>query len=98
MTKIKVTYYGLIRNVVDNKEAEDYPYNGATVREVIGSLAQRYGDRFRSMILTSDWQIHPLAIIQLNGHDINEIEGLNTKLEDNSELCITVIPYLIIGG
>ncbi len=49
-------------------------------------------------MLTSDWELHPIAIIYLNGRDINEIEGLNSKLEDNSELSITVMPYEVYGG
>lgn len=98
MSKVKVTYYGLIRNVVDNKEGEHCLSGGTTVGELLHSLVQKYGDRFRSMMLTSDWQLHPLAVIELNGRDIDEIKGLDTKLEGNSELCITVIPYLIVGG
>jgi molybdopterin converting factor small subunit len=98
MGKVKVTYYGLIQHIVGNQENE-YPISGnTTVRDLLHSLVQRYGDEFRAHILTSDWQLQPLAIIQLNDHNINEIDGLNTMLINNSKLSIAVIAYLIGGG
>ena len=98
MVTVKISYYGLIKNVVDKAEDENYLSGDATVKELLHSLVQKYGDGFRSMVLTSDWELHPIAIIYLNGRDINEIEGLNSKLEDNSELSITVMPYEVYGG
>lgn len=98
MSKVKVTYYGLIQSMVDKPEDEHNLSGDATVRELLRSLVQRYGDNFRSMILTPDWQLLSSTIIYLNGCDINEIDGLNTKLEDNSDLSITVIKYAIGGG
>jgi molybdopterin converting factor small subunit len=84
--------------MVDNQEEENYLPGDATVRELLQSLVQRYGDSFRSMMLTPNWQLLPNTIIYLNGRDINEIDGLETKLADNSELSITVITYAIGGG
>ncbi len=98
MSKVKVIYYGLIKNVVDRQEDETYLSGEATVRELLDSLIQKYGDGFRSAVLTPDWQLLPISVIQLNGRDISEIDGLNTKLEDNSELSITVLAYAASGG
>lgn len=98
MSKIKVNYYGLIRNIVDNREDESYSSEDGTVEELLQSLVQKYGDGFRSMVLTPDWQLLPITMIHINGRDINEIDGLNTKLEDNSELSITVLAYATSGG
>ena len=98
MSKVKITYYGLIQNVVNQKE-EDYISGAATVGELLHSLVQKYGDRFRSTVLTQNWQLQPATtIVHLNGRDINEIDGLNTKLADNSELSITVVANIISGG
>ncbi len=49
-------------------------------------------------ILTADGHLQPLAAVHLNGRDISEINGLDTKLEDNSELSIAVITYPVGGG
>ena len=98
MNKVKISYYGLIRNVVDNLENESHLSEDGTVGELLRSLVEKYGDSFRSAMLTPDWQLLPITMIHLNGHDINEINGLNTKLEDNSELSITVLAYATSGG
>ncbi len=98
MSKVKVNYYGLIRNIVDNREDESYSSDDGTVGEMLQSLVQKYGDEFRSMLLTPDWEPLLTTAIHLNGRDINEIDGLNTRLEDNNELSITVLAYATSGG
>ncbi len=98
MMKVKVAYYGLIRNMPGSREEEISLSGEATVRELLHLLAKKYGDEFRASILTPDWQLQPLAMIHLNDCNINEIDGLNTKLEDGSQLSVTVITYAISGG
>ena len=98
MNKVKISYYGLIRNVIGNLENESYLSEDGTVGELLRSLVEKYGDSFRSTMLTPDWHLLPITMIHINGHDINEINGLNTKLEDNSELSITVLAYATSGG
>ena len=99
MDKVKVIYYGLpFKAILDSQEEEiDIPDN-ATVRQVLQLLADRHGNEFRKSILTSDWQLHPITTIQVNGRNIDEIEGLNTKLANNSEVSITVMISTIDGG
>ncbi len=98
MSKVTVTWYGLIRNFVD-KQAEDFFIpDSATVRELLRLLVERHDDAFRANIFMSDWQLQPTVLIHFSGRDINEIDGLDTKLGDNSELTITVLPLVTGGG
>ena len=98
MSIVNVTYYGLINNLVDKQEDKHNISHGATVRKLLQTLVQRYGDDFRSMTMTPDWQLLPSTIIHLNGRDINEIQGMNTKLADDGEVSISVIKHFIGGG
>ena len=99
MGKLKIHYYGLIWNIVSKEEEEViHLSDDTTVRDLLHSLVQRYGDGFRSMIVTPEWELLNITMIHLNDRDINELDGLNTKLDNNSELSITVLPYEIIGG
>ena len=93
MNKVKISYYGLIHNVVGNLENESYLSADGTVEDLLRSLVEKYGDSFRSTMLTPDWYLLPITMIHIKGHDINEIRGLNTKLGDNSELSITILAY-----
>ena len=98
MRKVAVTYYGLLQHIVGNRENEYSISSDATVSDLLHLLVERYGKNFRANILTPDWQLQPLAVIQLNGRNINEIDGLDTVLVDNSELSIAIIAYLVGGG
>ena len=98
MSKVKVTYYGLLQHIVGNRENEYHVSDNTTVRDLLHLLVERYGNEFKANILTPDWQLHPLTVIQLNDHNINEIDGLNTMLMNNSELSIAVLAYLVSGG
>ena len=98
MNKVKIIYYGLIRNMPSSQEEEIALSGEATVKDLLHLLVERHGDEFRASILTSDWQLQPTTIIQLSGCNISEIDGINTKLEDNAELSITAMSYMISGG
>lgn len=98
MCNIKITYYGLIRQIVDVQEEKSCIPDGGTVRELLQLLVHKYGEGFRSIILSLDGQLLPVAMLHLNGRDINEMDGLQTKLEANSDLSITVLAHAISGG
>jgi molybdopterin converting factor small subunit len=100
MMKVRVKYYGVIRNpkIVDKLEDEICLFGSGTVEKLLQSLVRKHGDEFRSMLLTPDWEPLLTTSICLNGHDISETDGLNTKLEDNSELSITAVLAAIEGG
>ncbi len=100
MSEVSVVWYGLIPRNVERREGKIHISGSTIVRELLQSLVKRHhgDDAFRANIFTSDSRLQSNVVIQLNGRDINEIDGLNTKLEDNSELTITVLPPLIAGG
>ena len=96
--KVKIQYYGLIKNIVDREEDELPLIRGATIRDLLRVLVQKYGDGFRSMMLTPEWELLHIALIHVNDHDIEELDGLDTKLESDGEITITVVGYEVIGG
>jgi len=98
MSKVKVIHYGLIRNLVDTQEEEVCLSNGATVRELLHLLFARHGDEYRANFSTSERQLQLSTNIQVNGQDINELDGLSTKLENNSRVDIAVFPFPAAGG
>ncbi len=98
MSMVKVTYYGLIQTTSGNREEEIYLSVEATVKELLQLLVERHGSKFGSSLLTSEGQLQPMVMIHLNGGDITEINGLDTKLKDNSELSITILGPIVTGG
>ena len=96
--RVKVSYYGMVQNAVGNLKKESFLSDDRTVGELLQSLVQRHGDEFKRTVLAPDGQLLPLTVIHLNGRDISDIDGLNTKLEDDSEVIITVFVYIMSGG
>ena len=98
MGKVKITYFGLLQHIVGKRENGYDISDNTTVRDLLHLLVKKYGNEFKDNILTPDWQLQPLTVIQLDGHNINEIDGLNTTLKNNSKLSIAVLAYIISGG
>ena len=90
MSKIKVFYYGFpFKMILDSLEEErDIPDN-ASVQQVLQLIVDKYGDEFRNYVFRSDGQPKFTTAIHLNRRDIREMEGLNTKLENEDELIIS---------
>lgn len=95
MKKVKVIYYGMIWHKIGHHEEQVNLSDQATVRELVHLLVGKYGDKFRDNCLTPDFELRPLTKIHLNGRDINEIDGLDTRLDDNSEVFIALL--LVLG-
>ncbi len=99
MSRVNVTYYGLMfKTILNDPEEECQIPDGATVKDLLGLLVERHGDEFRDIFLTPEWQLIPDTTILVNERNISEMAGLETKLKDNSEVSITVMMYTIDGG
>ena len=99
MNRVKVNYYGVISPKLSGGQEESVCLLGeATVRDLFDLLVAKHGDGFKESLLTSDGQLQMVTRIYYNDCDINAINGLDTRLEDNSELSITVMPGTIPGG
>lgn len=95
---MKVVYLGMLSNVLGVKEEEITPRAGFTVGALLDSLANKYGEPFRFVVLGRDGNLRPLARVFVSDRDITDIDGLNTNLEDNAEICIFVTVEVPAGG
>ena len=99
MSKVKVSYYGLILPEVSGNHEEEVPVSGeATIRDLLHLLVEKYGEGFKESLFTPDRQLQTAALIHLDGRDINELDGLDTRLRDKSKLSIMLIAYMVTGG
>jgi molybdopterin synthase sulfur carrier subunit len=68
--------------------------DGATVREVLDGLFDRYGE-LRERIYDDDGSLRRFVNVYLAGEDIRFLDGLSTPVVDGSEL--TILPA-VAGG
>ena len=94
--KAKIAYLGYIRHIVGKKEEEINLEEGLTVQDLLVLLGRKYGGRFRNSIQISDDKLRSSVIVLINGRNINQIDGLNTKLIGEVEVQIVVMSPL--GG
>ncbi|MBI2304104.1 MAG: MoaD/ThiS family protein [Chloroflexi bacterium] len=95
---MKVTYYGLVRNVVGLREEEVTLSPEATVRDLLRVLVERHGNGLRDSLLASEGNLRFTARILLGEEDIGEMGGLDTKVDTHQRASIVVVVYPVEGG
>lgn len=98
MVKVKVIYIGLLQRSTGTHEEELNLPIGATVKDLLSSLVQKHGEVFKSAILDTDGRLNGILAVLVNDCDIDDIDGLDTKLEDKSETCLMLYDLLLYGG
>jgi len=94
--KMRLEYYGIIQDVVGKRTDEVLLLNEETVRDLLTSLARRYGEAFSYNVIAADGTLRSNVTILLDGVNINQVDGLDTKLEGYSEGKLAVMN--VIGG
>lgn len=95
---MKIVYLGILQSALGIKEEEIVSQAGLTVGTLLTSLANKYGESFRFTVLGRDGNLRPLAKVFVSDRDIAEMDGLNTKLEGNDEVCIFIAVEAPAGG
>ncbi|MCX6363068.1 MAG: MoaD/ThiS family protein [Actinobacteria bacterium] len=88
-----VKYFATIRTYTGETERriDDAP---AGMRELLTSLAARYGTAFRRAVFSGD-QLSGEIIILVNGRNVVHLEGLDTPLKASDE--VSIFP-MVAGG
>ena len=81
-----LSYFAVLREVT-HTSAEEWTRPAATLRDLLHDLVARYGPRFGRWVLP-DGEHTGLAIVLVNGSDVRGLQGLDTPLKPNSEICI----------
>jgi sulfur-carrier protein len=90
---MQIRYFATIRAITkENTLNWDRPET--TLGELLHSLCNRYGDRFRQWVLEGDG-LGQAIIILVNGRDARHLEGINTPLQPDD--IVSIFP-LVAGG
>lgn len=95
---MKIVYLGMLQSALGVKEEDLQPPSGSTVGGLLSSLADKYGESFRFTVLGRDGTLRPLAKVFVSDKDIEEMDGLNTRLENDAEVCIFIAVEAPAGG
>lgn len=83
---MKVKFFAFFRNYTKCKETDVPLYND--LRELLDVLCKKYGKEFEEKVYTKNREISDEVIILINGRHIAHLDGINTKLKEDDEVCI----------
>lgn len=95
---VQVRYVALAR-LVTGVETEEVEVTGSTtVGMLMAELCRRYGSDFREAFFTRSGALQHHVVLQLDGGDIAQWDGLDTPVLPHSELaCLIIVPSLAGG-
>jgi MoaD family protein len=95
MVRINVKFSAMIKEAT-NTDEETIEIDGEKVGELLAALVQRYGVQFRKRIIDeATGKPRRFINIFVNGRDIRNLQGLDTRLTEGDE--VRLIPT-VAGG
>lgn len=95
--KIKIEYLGHVRNLLNTKRQEEIELDeDSTIQDLLNILSKKHGEPFKKNIYepsSSDLKANFIATV--NGHLLNQLKGVNTKLKNDDN--VTIMP-IVSGG
>jgi len=97
-TRVRVLYFGLVRNVVKEAEEEISLPAGSTVSDLVEILCQKHGEALRDALFTVEGTPTANTILLLDGTNIQHARGLDTEIGDDQSLHILLTTTALAGG
>ncbi|HLC25152.1 MAG TPA: MoaD/ThiS family protein [bacterium] len=95
---LKIHYLGLVRAAAGCDDEEVPLPPGGTVKDLLETLAQRYGQKFFRSLVNSRGELHNGVRILLGQTDLPANQALNTSLNESSEVTFLVLARPMAGG
>ena len=95
MPSFKIQLMGPITDLVGRSELEVQTQESATLSAVVEEVERAYGKSVKNKILAPDGDFHPYVLVSVNGIDVRELNGIDTRLNDGDKI---ILALLITGG
>ena len=95
MLKVKISFLSLLTDITEVEEITLSIDDESVIRDILEQLATKFGSKFEEMIYKTSKALSQYVLITINGRDIRQFNGLDTKIQINDE--IALIPA-IAGG
>ena len=97
--RVQVKFLGDLLAVTGRRSLQVELPVGSTVRDLLASLSQTYGEDFRARIFNGPEKLHHTMLIFAGGVDIKRCGGLSARLErGDDEVVVEVIMLPMFGG
>jgi molybdopterin synthase sulfur carrier subunit len=92
--KIEVKFFTSLREITGKKVDQLQMQNSITIDEFVTLLSERYGKNFREYIYNKKGEPQEFLSFLINGTNINNMQGLDTKLKNGD--IVAILPP--VGG
>lgn len=97
-TKVRVLYFGLVRNIVKQGEEEiDLPA-GSKVRDLLEILCEKHGEALRDALFTVERTLTANTVLLLDGTNVLYSEGLDTIIGNDQSMHVLLTTTALAGG
>lgn len=96
--RVHVSYIGLVRNVIGCGEEDVEVVRGATIGQLLTQLISKHGLPFRESVFKQSGELRSMAQVCVEDRDIDELDGLQTKIDNSGNISIVVGVYPPEGG
>jgi molybdopterin converting factor small subunit len=97
-TKVRVLYFGLVRNVVKEGEEEiDLPA-GSKVRDLLDVLCEKHGEALCDALFTVEKTLTANTMLLLDGTNVLYSQGLDTIIGDDQSMHVLLTTTALAGG
>ena len=86
MPSFKIHLMESITDLVGKTELDVQAKEGATLSDVFKEVGREYGENVKKKILAPDGDFHPYVLVSVNGTDFRGLNGINTRLNEDSEV------------
>jgi len=94
--KVRVQYFGYIKNMLNKKEERFELEDGASLTELLNKLAGIHGAAFRKDVYEPDLKDVKIGFsVTVNGVLMGQLGGVDTKLSDGDNV---ILMSLMSGG
>ena len=83
---MQLAYFATLREIT-GRSKQPWNANVETAGDLIRELCSRYGPRFQQWVLEKDGSLGQMCIILVNGRDIRDLNGLETRLQSEDSIC-----------
>ena len=80
MVPVRVKFYGTIKNVIKDTDLRIELQDGATVRDLLAYLTERFGSAFSTRVLDSKGRMQSYVRMFVNENDVDN-DSLSTSLQ-----------------
>ncbi len=91
-------FSSLVANIIGNGQEEITLPEGATCRDLLNMLVDKYGKDFHNLLMTEGGQLRQLVHIIVNGQDVTRLGDMDVSLDGIPQVNIVISMPPIRGG